>query len=354
MEECYELLEQYALNSGNYKDWRKVHTKMFGEIFSSSFSENEEAQIHLTAALIDLSNRQYKQALPKLSILEALCVKTFDCAAVDYFMGLNYELLEDECKMNESYEKLRDSNVAFVFPLSFHPFYRTAKFAQREAECKKALFYYQKALSFYSADSTDRRITSALSHIVYDMATVFLYTHHYDECREFLALSNQYDSKSNQHRTYVTAILCAIQGQTKDAVEYLESMNPFLQENCRPMIKAISERKDLHYYAVPQDRTGYPDFWENLAAKADELESIVRNGNTSEASTIISELLSKTLSFMKKTLVCRVEGFGDSIHVLCKNDHVKTLIAEYEALFSVKPARLQNWKFSSVNEFEVY
>lgn len=354
MEEYFELLQQYALDNENYQGWRQVHTKMFGEIFSASFSENEEARIHLSSALIDITNRQYKKAMPKLSILETLCTNEHDCATVDYFLGLNYEFLENEHKMNEYYEKLRDLNVEFVYPLSLHPFYRTAKFAQREAECSKAIFYYQKALTFYSADSKDHRVTVALSHIVYDMATVYLYMHKYEECKNFLALSIQYDRGNNQHRTYVTAILCAVEGEIEKSEELLKHMSPFLQENCKPMIKAISEKKDLHYFVVSQNRSQYSDFWKRIVSNKEKIEGLLQIGKSLDAEAMISESLSTTFSFMKKMLVCRVEASDGSINICCKNDHVKTLAAEHEALFATKPASLHNWTFLSVNEFESY
>lgn len=86
-------------------------------------------------------------------------------------------MLGNESEMNEHYEKVRTSNFAFVFPLPFHPYYRTAKFAHKDSECSKAIFYYQKALEFYDGTAPDTKTKSAVSQIIYDIATIYLYMH---------------------------------------------------------------------------------------------------------------------------------------------------------------------------------
>ena len=68
----YDELKKYALDNGNYKKWRKEHTKVFGKLFADAFSESEEAQICFTAALINISQRTFEQAMPKLDMLEGI------------------------------------------------------------------------------------------------------------------------------------------------------------------------------------------------------------------------------------------------------------------------------------------
>ena len=57
------------------------------------------------------------------------------------------------------------------------------------------------------------------------------------------------------------------------------------------------------------------------------------------------------MPFMNKELVCSVEKSNKNILVKCKDYYTKTLVAEYEALFSMKDESLENWVFISVNEF---
>lgn len=354
MEDYYEILKQYALNDNNYKGWRKEHTKIFGEIFSSAFAENTEAQIHLTAALINISKRNFAGAMPKLDILEAICTNDFDEAVVSYFKGLNHELLANEKEMNEYYENLRRSDVSLVFPLPFHPYYRTAKFAQRDSECSKAIFYYKKALEFYDGTVPNAKNKSTVSQIIYDIATLHLYTHDYEDCKSFLELSEKYDPTENQQRNFVTAILHAVQGRKSECYALVEGMNRFFRENLEPAVEAIFAGLDLHYCVVPQDRSAYGDFWSYMDSRKNELEELVFDEKTEDAQKIISGQLSEVLSFMKRNIDCRIDISDGCITVYCKNYRVKTLVSEYHALFSEKSDSLDKWHFISVNEFENY
>lgn len=355
MEDFNELMKKYALNNKNYSSWRKEHTKIFGDIFSCAFAENEEAQIHLTAALINISRRNFEEALTKLNILESVCTNDYDSAVVSYFLGLDHELLGNECLMNEYYGKLLDSRVSLDFPLPFHPYYRTAKFAQRDSECDRSMFYYRKALSFYDGvTDLNEKSRSMVSQIIYDIATLCLYVHEYAECERFLELSRTYDRSENQHRTYVTAILYAVLGKADESRKLLSSMNAFLRMNCEPMVEAILADKDPHYCIVKQDRAAYADFWNDFIAKRRELEKLIDSENFSKCQDAISDMLSPPLPFMKTRIACSVELSEGSITVLCKNYHVKTLIEEYGHLFAAKPQELDNWKFLSVSEFEKY
>ena len=78
----YDELKKYALDNGNYKKWRKEHTKVFGKLFADAFSESEEAQICFTAALINISQRTFEQAMPKLDMLEGMIANECDEAAI--------------------------------------------------------------------------------------------------------------------------------------------------------------------------------------------------------------------------------------------------------------------------------
>jgi hypothetical protein len=178
--------------------------------------------------------------------------------------------------------------------------------------------------------------------------------HEYDERERFLALSKEYDSRENQHRTYVTAILHAVQGKQKECQKLLNKMSAFLKRNCKPMTDAILEGNDLHYCTAPQNRDHYSDFWNHIVLNKQELEKELLNGEAEKVQTLISDQLSTTLAFMKRTLDCLVEIQDGLVTVYCKNYCVKTLMAEYEFLFLQKPAVLENWKFISANHFENY
>ncbi len=347
-----ESLAQYGWDRESYQGWRKVHTQMFGDIFASAFEENPEAQVMLTAALTKISERDFDGAMPRLDQLETLCTNEFDEAAVCYFKGLNHELLDNEQEMNEYYETVREADMSFVYPLSFHPYYRTAKFAQRASEYHKAVFYYRKALAFYHDGDTAAKAKPVISQIIYDIATCFLTLHRYDDCERFLALSEKYHAGDNPQRDYVKAVLFAVRGEKDACHQLLKGMNPLLAGNCKAITEGILWGRDPHYCVVPQDRSEFSSFWETMVSRKDGIEELIDEEETDCAEELIAKMLTELFGFMKRNLECRIETSDGELTVYCKTYCVKTLACEYEALFSEKPAALENWHFVSVNGFE--
>lgn len=350
------MMDEYneIFGNANYQGWREIHTKAFGDIFASAFEGNPEAQVHLTAALIHISNRRFDAAMPKLDFLEAIAERSFDETAVNYFKGLNHEFMGDEENMTVYYEKVLASDVTLRVPFAFHPYYRTAKFAQRASECSKAVHYYRKALAFYDGIAPDPQMAQNAGQIIYDVATVYLYMHRYDECERFLQWSKTYAPAKNEQRDFVAAILCAVQGKEKESQRFLKGMHAFLKRNCEPTVKAILAGTDPHYCVVPQDRCAYERFWISVAARADEMKGWLESGDAESAESIMSDLLTQALPFMKRQLDCRMEMNEGCVTVYCKDYCVKTLTAEYEILFSKQPAELDGWHFVSIREFEAY
>lgn len=353
----YDELKNYAQNSENYKGWRREHTKIFGDLFKNAFRRNEEAQICFTAALTDISQRNFALAMPKLDLLESICESGPDETAVLYFKGLNYEMLGEEAKMTECYERLGSTSPTPKFPFAFHPYYRTAKFAQRDSECSKAVYYYRKALEFYDGTVPSPHEASVASRIIYDIATLYLYMHEYGACERFLEASYRYDPAQNQQRDYVRCILLAAQGKRDECTALLKTLSPFLRENCQPMTEAIFRGTDPHYCTVPQDRSLYGAFWSSFSKDEASIRALLADGKTEEAEAAVSGKLTEALGFMKRPLNCRIEraenGEGATV-ILCKNYRVKSLIAEHAALFALKPPHLHGWEFESVSEFEPF
>ncbi len=348
------MMDEYneIFGNANYQGWREIHTKAFGDIFASAFDGNPEAQVHLTAALIHISNRRFEEAMPKLDFLEAIAERSFDETAVNYFKGLNHEFMGNEEEMTAYYEKVLVSDIPLRVPFAFHPYYRTAKFAQRDSECSKAVHYYRKALAFYDGIVPDPKAAQNAGQIIYDVATVYLYMHKYDECERFLAWSKTYAPAENQQRNFVETILCAVQGKEDESQKLLDGLHPFFKNNCEPTVKAILAGTDPHYCVVTQKQRTYKSFWTSVAARADEMKALLQSGDTEAAESIMSDLLTPTLKFMKRRLACRMEMAEGCVTVYCKDYCGKTLTAEYEALFAKQPAELEGWHFVSVREFE--
>ncbi len=237
--EFHYLLQEYTLDNENYKKWREIHGKAFGKNFLSAFEGNDEAQIHLTAALIKISKRDFYGGLSTLLMLEELCFDDFDCFALSYFTGLCYEFLENEEQMNKYYDKMLSYDFDFQFIIAFHPYYRTAKFAQRKSENEKALNYYNKAFELYSDDETDAVKLENMGQICYDIGTVYLSCHNYEKSREFLEKSGRYSPAENPQRNYVAAILCAVEGKRDESKKLVNGLPEYLKVNCEQIISSI-------------------------------------------------------------------------------------------------------------------
>lgn len=241
--EFVNLLQEYTLDNENYKQWRKIHGKAFGKVFLSALEESSEAQIHLTAALIKISKRDFDGGLAILLMLENLCFNDFDCFSIFYFIGLCYEFLENEKKMNQYYEKMREYDEIYSFKIAFHPYYRTAKFAQRKSENKKALNYYNKALELYPENETDKVKLENMAQIYYDMATIYLSCQEYEKSWKFVEKSCKCSPAENPQRNYIMAILYAIEGKREEAKKIVNGLPDYLKEPCKQIISTINNKQ---------------------------------------------------------------------------------------------------------------
>ncbi len=239
MNEYYDLLMEYTLDSENYKKWREIHGNAFGNVFHSAFDESLEAQIHLTAALIRISSRNFNGGLSILLMLEQFCINDFDNFALSYFTGLCYEFLENEEEMNKYYDKMLEYDFDFEFIIGFHPYYRTAKFAQRKSENTKALNYYNKAFELYCDDETNAVKLQNMGQICYDIGTVYLSCQDYVKSHQFLDMSCKYSPADNPQRNYVLAILFAVEGKRDEAKKIVDSLPDYLKANCQQIVSSI-------------------------------------------------------------------------------------------------------------------
>lgn len=231
--------QEYGFNSEQYKEWRKIHTNTFGDVFSLAFEDSQDAQLFLTAALIKISKRDFLNGLSLLKQLEDFCVCEFDSFALYYFIGLCFEFIGNEEQMTEYYEKMREYNVDYSFRIVFHPYYRTAKFAQRKSENEKSLHYYKEAMNFYFGQEETAEKRENIGHLYYEMGTVFLSCKNYKKSREFIEKSCQYSPKENHHRNYVTAILCAIEGNKEESERLVNGLPDYLKTECQRLISFI-------------------------------------------------------------------------------------------------------------------
>ncbi len=349
-----DFSESFTSDNKNYKQWRKIHSEAFGDIFSSAFEDNSQAALCLTAALIRVSSRKFQEAMPLLLSLEDAASDDFDRAAINYFIGLNYEFMQSEEKMNEYYEQFASYGIKTLFNIAFLPYYRTAKFAQRDSECSKSLHYYFKALSFCRENAAEQDKMKLLSQLNYDIGTIYVYCHQYEKALRYLKESYTLDSSDNPQRSYVFAILTALSGNKAQLDTLLSSIPHTIRDLCAKQTSAILNGTDPHYCVVEQDGSRYPLFKEMFLKEKDELRKLVDKGDPEKAEAIMDRRLTDAFPFMQRTLSCRIEAVGSKITVSCKNYRVKTLVAEHKKLFEKINSLSSDWEFISVNEFLSY
>jgi tetratricopeptide (TPR) repeat protein len=347
MNEDYDAIK----NNENYLKWRRIHAATFGDIFEDAFEGNSGAQVMLTSALIKITEKNTASALEMLGQLMKLCDTDWDRATVSYFSGLCCEIAGDAKGAERFYDELVSASVNFSFPNTFQPYYRTAKLSQQGSECTKAINYYKKVLSFYENAEPTANNKRQASQIIYDIATVCLYSHQYALAQSYLELSREYCADINWQREYVQAILYALGGKTEQCSVLTASMPELLKQSCVNIISAIESRSELHYFVVEQNRDTYDKFWLKFSREEKRLLALVREGKTEEAECIVSVLLTQAMPFARRTLECKIEECNGKIIVKCKNYHIKTLISEYEFLFSNSSAEILDFCFVSVSEF---
>lgn len=74
--------------------------------------------------------------------------------------------------MTEYYDKMLEYDVDFSFNTAFHPYYRTAKLAQKSGEFNKALFYYNKALQLINYAHLNDKKSKVLAQINQDIQNI--------------------------------------------------------------------------------------------------------------------------------------------------------------------------------------
>ncbi len=340
-----------ARESENYKKWREVHTRAFGALYSEAFRDNSAAELQLTAALNNISGRKFEEAIPLLESAAQICTEDSDRAAVNTFLGMAYERLGDTEKMEECYELARASGARLEMVTQLHPYYYTAKMAQREMTFGKAVYYYQKALEFYDGQSPTGQAAETVSYIMYDLATIFVTTHRYDDCERFLKLSKSYSAAENQQRDYVYAILMAVLGKKEKSLSTLERLTPLLRDHGLPMAKAILEKRDPHYCVCPQDRSAYGGFIGFLKNNRKRIYSDACRGDTESIEKELGRMLTEAMPFMRKKLDCRVSVGNGVMTVRCRNYYVRSLAAEHEYLLGEANKLSDMWDFVSVSEY---
>lgn len=339
------------MNQEEYKTLRKMHTKAFGDTFEKAFEGNEQAQLLLSIALLKVSKGEFESAKPQLDMLESIAENFFDEASMWYFSGLCFEIMGNQKEMAHCYEKVLNSGVNLTVSLAFFPYYRTAKLYQKASKAKKAMYYFSKALEIFEGRNITPATAKAVSQLLYEIATVHLYMHNYQECERFLKLSTDYNKSQNQQRDYVNAILEAIKGNAEKCNLISNTLeNQTLKMSCLKTTQAILKGTDLHYCIVSQDRDNFEDFLTGFEEIRELMKNQISEGNSEVVAQSLSNVFSAVFNYVNRVIECEIQMNNDIVIVKCKNYYIRTLKKEQEALFSQISEQFPDWKFISVEE----
>jgi len=335
----------------NYESWKATHTATFGRLFSEAYSGNESQKLMLTAALIKITQRDFRGAVEKLTELWHTTDTEYEKNVLNYYRGLIAELCEDGEGMEEYYSEIGECDYISDVSFPFLPYYRTGKLAARECECTSAIEYFRRSLSYLEGKVPNERISASIGRISVDIASVYIGMHMHDEAQRFLAISERYSPGIDQTRLSVQITLDAIKGERERVYLGLSSVDEALKPILTERIDKMLEKRDAHYFEVDVDRSGYPDAWSRLEKIGKRVLGMLKKEEYEAACDAISKILSETMSFMCRRLDVEIYPLENAARVRLKSYFTKTLRKEYRAFLDLRSDALYGWCFEICDEF---
>ena len=231
-----DFYEQFYENFQNSWD---THMAAFGPILAPAFKDNFEAKIHLTAALNNISRREFEKCFIKLNILKDMCSSDEDCAAWFFCMGLAFEFsgMKDEM--------LRYYNECVKYEPSFSlPYLMIAKCSHAEGNPAFAEKYYEKAVHFLEEEHLPTQTPRIISSVYVNYFSCLTSIGKYSEAETYLKESEEI-FQDFPERLHYAAILYAYMGNNKKYNEYmllLEKENPNLYKTTKKLIEELQSQ----------------------------------------------------------------------------------------------------------------
>ena len=335
----------------NYESWKATHTATFGRLFSEAYSGNESQKLMLTAALIKITQRDFRGAVEKLTELWHTTDTEYEMSVLNYYRGLIAELCENGDEMEEYYSAIGECEYISDVPFPFLPYYRTGKLAARECECTSAIEYFRRSLSYLEGKEPDERISASIGRITVDIASVYIGMHMHDEAQRFLAISERYSPGIDQTRLSVQITLDAINGEREKAYHGLSAVDKTLKPILTDRVEKMLNKRDAHYFTVEVDRSGYPDAWVSLEKIGKRVLGMLEKEEYEAACDAISKVLSEAMSFMCRRLDVEIYPLENAARVRLKSYFTQTLRGEYRAFLDMRSDALQGWSFEICDEF---
>jgi len=144
MESFVEKMARKALEEPKFQQSWRVHMAAFGPVLEGCFREDDQARIHLCAALNHISRRECARGMGKLQLVEPRCRTEADRAAVAFFRGVCHQMAGDEGRMAICYREAIDRGLKF-----YMPYMKLAKLYKQDNDLDKFCSVIELLLKFY-------------------------------------------------------------------------------------------------------------------------------------------------------------------------------------------------------------
>jgi len=338
-----KLAKKTFLSDKVQQSW-VVHMAAFGPILENAFAEDYSSRVHLTAALNNISRREFSQGLEKLKKIQPECRNDADKAAWLFFTGLLLEMAGDKHQSLVLYMQANDFHHRF-----YMPYLKIAKMAHEDNVYQMAEENYRTAIGCFDATGLDNQSKTILASAYGNLATCLTMMHRVPEAEEALAMSRQLIPE-NPALAATEAVICAVKGNAEDAkaqLDILQSYYPPALEKTAEDVEKLLNKSHSHFFLVPTEETPLRDFWQWFERAANSLEE---RFETSGEDSIHDEILDHlSTCFSEEIHPAQIDiSIEDGMYVLEFQDFFSvSLQAGYEALLNLCPREsLSRWRFT--------
>ena len=338
-----KMAKKTFLSDKIQQSW-SVHMQAFGPILENAFAEDYASRIHLTAALNNISRREFSQGLEKLKKIQPECKNDADRAAWLFFTGLLLEMAGDKHQSLVLYMQANKLHHRF-----YMPYLKIAKMAHEDNVYLMAEENYRAAIGCFDGTGLDSQSKTILASAYGNLATCLSMMHRFSEAEEALALSRQL-IPNNPSLAAIEAVLCAVKGDdagAKSQLDILQAYYPPALEKTAEDVDMILNKTHSHFFLIPTEEAPLRDFWQWFAETAESLEAAFEQGGEDAIHGAILDRLSTC--FREEIHPAQIDiSPEDGMYVLEFQDFFSvSLKAGYETLLSLCPREsLPHWRFT--------
>lgn len=333
------------------KSW-ETHINAFGPILENAFKNNEEALVHLVAALNTISNRNFDVAVKELNRVRKYCKTPEDEAAWHFCVGLYAEMAGDTIQMIAHYGKANEQNHSFYLP-----YYKMATYYLSTYDYEKAKENYDKVIQCLQGELSEREAT-ILKSAYTNKASCLMMMQFYEEALECLQKAKEFGGETPGILA-IEAGLYALFGEKeriKGRLNLLKFMHPLGYQKVEESVYKILERKDPKFFVVPIEQEQIDAFWGWFLEYEEQLREKLDAQEHEAVTEAISEQLLLAFPFVEETPCVDFEendeneGNEEKYVIILKDMYVVAIMHAYKMLLEACPNEILNrWKFKVIH-----